>query len=103
LTTNTKLSGAKTRVKTGIYYSNDLLDKCFEKDIYTLDKKLKGNWLSKISPYSDLFADSQKKREYTSKLRQYIIARCSFFKGFTEKTYHIFSKNELKTIKRILQ
>jgi hypothetical protein len=102
LTTNTKLSGAKNRIKTGIYYSNDLLDSCFEKDINTLDNKL-SNWLSKIQPFTGLFADNVEKRKYIDSFKNNIIARCSFYKGFNEKTYHTFSKDELKTIKKILQ
>jgi hypothetical protein len=103
LTTNTKLNGAKNKIKTGIYYSNDLLDSCFKKDINTLDNKLKGNWLSKIQPFTGLFANSVKKREYTDCCKKNIIARCSFSKGFNEKTYHTFSNDELRTIKSILQ
>ena len=103
LTTNTKLSGAKSRVKAGVFYSNDLLDKCFEKDINTLDNKLKGKWLSEISPYDNLFTNKQDKQQYTDDLKNCIITRYSFLKGFVEKTYHIFSKDELKTIKKILQ
>ena len=103
LTTNTKLSGAKNRIKTGIYYSNDLLDSCFEKDINTLNNKLKGNWLSKIQPFAGLFADNIEKRKYIDRFKKNIIAKCNFNKGFTKKTYHTFSKDELGTIKRILK
>lgn len=103
LTTNTKLSGAKNRIKTGIYYSNDLLDSCSEKEISSLDNKLKGNWLSKIQPFTGLFADNTEKRKYINRIKMNIIAKCSFSKGFTEKTYHTFSKDDLRTIKSILQ
>lgn len=103
LTTNTKLSGAKSRIKTGIYYSNDLLDSCFEKDINTLDNKLKGKWLSKVQPFADLFANNTEKRKYIERIKKNIISKCNFHKGFNEKTYHTFSKDELRTIKRILQ
>lgn len=103
LTTNTKLSGAKNKIKTGIYYSNDLLDRCFEKDINTFDNKLKGNWLSNVQPFADLFEDSSEKKKFIDRLKKNIIARCSFYKGFNEKTYRTFSKDELRAIKRILQ
>jgi hypothetical protein len=103
LATNTKLSGAKSRVKTGIYYSNDLLDRCYEKDITCFDNKLKGNWLSNISPYDNLFKNQQDKQQYVNKLKTQILKRSNFHKGFAEKTYHIFSKNDLKTIKSILE
>jgi hypothetical protein len=103
LCTNTRLRGAKSRVKTGIFYSNDLLDKDYEKDINSLDKKLKGNWLRNILPYEKLFANPQDKQQYIDNLKNYIVTKYSFSKGFTNKTYHIFSKNDLKTIKRILQ
>jgi hypothetical protein len=103
LTTNTKLTGAKNRVKTGIFYSNDLLDKCYEKEITCFDYKLRSNWLSRLLPYDELFANQQEKQQYINNLKNDIIARCSFVKGFTGKTYHIFSKKDLKTIKRILE
>ena len=103
LTTNTKLNGAKSRVKAGVFYSNDLLDKCFEKDINTLDNKLKGKWLPKIAPYDKLFASEQDKQQYINDLQNCIVAKYSFLKGFVDKTFHVFSKDELKTIKRILQ
>jgi hypothetical protein len=103
LCSNTKLSGAKSRVKTGIFYSNDLLDKVYEKDIKTLDNKLKGYWLQNISPYANLFAGQQEKQQYIDNLKNSILTRFSFSKGFINKTYHYFSQSDLKTIKRILQ
>jgi hypothetical protein len=103
LTTNTKLSGAKSRVKTGIFYSNDLLDKSYEKEIICFDNKLKGKWLSKILPYNNMFSNQQDMQQYIDNLKKQITDNYSFFKGFSEKIYHIFSKNELKTIKSILR
>jgi hypothetical protein len=103
LTTNTKLSGAKNRVKTGIFYSNDLLDKSYEKEIFCFDSKLKGKWLQNLSPYANIFPTKTDETNYINKLKKGIMARYSFSKGFTDKTYHIFSKNELKTIESILR
>ena len=103
LCTNTKLSGAKNRVKVGIFYSNNLLDKDYEKDINALDNKLKGNWLRKISPYDNLFTNQTDKQHYVDNLKNCITTRFRFSKGFTNKTYHIFSRNDLKTIKSILK
>ena len=103
LTSNTKLSSAKSRVKIGIYYSNDLLDESKKKEIKTIDSKFKGSWLSSISPYEKQFDSPQKKNEYTENLKEAIKKRYSFFKGFEEKTYHSFSRDDLKTIKMILK
>jgi len=103
LCTNTKLNGAKSRVKVGIFYSNNLLDREYEKDINELDNKLKYNWLHNISPYENLFENQQAKQQYTDNLKTCIIARFGFLKGFTNKTYHTFSPNDLKTIKKILK
>jgi hypothetical protein len=103
ITTNTKLSGAKSRLKTGIFYSNDLLDKSHEKDITCLDNKLKGKWLSSILPYNNLFANQTDMQRYTDNFKKQIADNYKFITGFTDKTFHIFSKNELKTIKQILR
>ena len=46
---------------------------------------------------------TEKKNEYTEKLKKSIKKRYSFFKGFEEKTYHSFSKDNLETIKMILK
>jgi len=103
LTTNTKLTGAKNKVKTGIYYSNDLIDDQCRNDIMCLDRKLEFDWLKRISPYDKIFQDTSDVDRYTSKLKTAIIQRYSFSKGFNEKTFHTFSSSDLKTIKLILR
>jgi len=103
LTTNTKLSSAKSRVKTGIFYTNDLLDKSYEKDITCFDNKLKGKWLSNLSPYDNLFISQQVKQQYIENLKKQISENYSFSKGFSEKIFAVISKSELKTIKNILR
>ena len=100
LCSNTKLSGAKSRVKTGIFYSNDLLDnECFN-DILEIDDFL---GIQQLSIHDKLFTSENEKQLFENKLKAFIIRNVIFSKGFTDKTYHTFSKNELKTIKKILQ
>lgn len=103
LTTNTKLEGAKSRVKTGVFYSNDLLDRSFEEDINTLDKNMKYRWLERVSPYDRLFASQDCKKEYVKKLTESILEGYTFKKGFTDRTFHAFSKDELRIIKKVLR
>lgn len=102
LTTNTKLNGAKTKIKTGIFYSNSLLDQKIKDEINEINKKFINVWLNALSPYSKLFSNQEKTDEYIEKLKNVIIERYSFKKGFDEKTFHSFSQNEFKTIKMIL-
>ncbi|GHT19241.1 hypothetical protein AGMMS4957_03070 [Bacteroidia bacterium] len=104
LCTNTKLSGTKSRVKTGIYYSNDLLDVEHINDISDfnqfLDDRLK---ICGLSPHDKLFVDNEKKQQYIDYLTDQINKTIDCQRGFNEKTYHTFSINDMKTIKRILQ
>ncbi|MGE4432650.1 MAG: antiviral reverse transcriptase Drt3a [Bacteroidales bacterium] len=100
LCSNTKLSGAKNRVKTGIYYSNDLLDNEHFNDISEIDIFLK---TQQISLYYKLFSSDGAQQLSEKRIKSFIIRSVVFAKGFADKTYHIFSKNELKTIKKILQ
>jgi hypothetical protein len=100
LCSNTKLRKAKSRVKIGIFYSNDLLDNEYLSEISEID-----NYLStqQISLYDKLFSDVTTKQLSENKIKNYILKNASFSKGFTERTYCIFRKEELETIKRILK
>lgn len=99
LCSNTKLSGAKSRVKTGIYYSNYLLDEAHLTDISELDEFVNDQI---ITPHSLLFENVETSQNYAESLKSYITDYFIFEKGFTERTYHSFSRDELKIIKRIL-
>lgn len=103
LTTNTRLSGPKSKVKTGIYYSNNLLDESFIKEIKAFDYKLKGKWLRKILIEDNIFKTTENKYIYIEKLKESILKRNNFLKGFENKTFHDFSDNELNTIQYILK
>jgi hypothetical protein len=100
LCTNTKLSGAKSRVKTGIFYSNDLLDNEYYIEISEIDTFLQAQ---QVNLQINIFSDNKVKSASETRIKNYVIKNVCFYKGFTEKTFHIFTKNELKTIKRILQ
>lgn len=100
LCSNTKLSGAKSRVKTGIFYSNYLLDNDCLNDISEIDDFLK---TQQLSLYDKIFSSENKRQLFEEKIKTFIIRNISFTKGFSDKTYHNFTKNELKTIKNILQ
>ncbi|WP_019541041.1 antiviral reverse transcriptase Drt3a [Proteiniphilum acetatigenes] len=97
---NTKLSGAKSRVKTGIFHSNYLLDKEFYNDIFELDDFLK---TQQLSLYNKLFPNESIQQLHEQKIKNFIYRNVIFEKGFKDRTYHIFSKDEMKTIKKILQ
>lgn len=99
LCSNTKLSGAKSRVKTGIFYSNDLLDSEYFLEIYEIDNYLHSQ---QISLQSNLFPNIQLQQASESRIKNFLERNVNFAKGFLEKTFHVFSKNELKTIKNIL-
>jgi hypothetical protein len=100
LCSNTKLSGAKSRIKTGIYYSNYLLDEKYYTNISELDDFVREK---SITPHSLLFANEQACQDYAEKLKGYITNNFSFMKGFSERTYYSFSRDELKIIKKILK
>jgi hypothetical protein len=100
LCTNTKLSGTKSRVKTGVYYSNDLLDN--KNDIPDLNAFLAIE-CNFISPYKKLFSTNDMEKEYIKSLSKHIRKNMNFSIGFNSKTFRSFSYNEMKTIKRILQ
>jgi hypothetical protein len=100
LCSNTKLSGAKSRVKIGIFYSNDLLDNDYFTEISEIDNYLK---TQQVSLHDKLFSDVSARQLSENRIKNLIIRNVNFSKGFTEKTYHIFSKKDLKIIKRILE
>ncbi|MDR0602951.1 MAG: RNA-directed DNA polymerase [Bacteroidales bacterium] len=100
LCSNTKLNQAKSRVKIGIFYSNDLLDKDYFAEIYEIDDYLN---TQQISLYDKLFSDVAVKQSSEYRIKNLIISNVNFKKGFTEKTHCTFSKDDLKTIKRILE
>lgn len=100
LSSNTKLSGAKSRVKTGIFFSNDLLDNDYFKDIEEFDEFLR---TQKVSFYDKFFQNQEQKLSCENRLKAFIDRNIVFKKGFKNKIYHTFSKDELRTIKRILQ
>jgi hypothetical protein len=100
LCSNTKLSRAKSRVKIGIFYSNDLLDNDYFTEISEIDNYLN---TQQISLYDKLFSDVSARQLSENRIKNFIIRNVNFSKGFSKKTYHIFSKDNLKTIKRILE
>lgn len=100
LCTNTKLNGAKSRIKTGIYYSNYLLDYKYYTDISELDDFVEA---ISLSPHSELFISEQERLDYAERLKSFITNNMSFKKGFKERTYHSFSRDELKIIKKIIR
>lgn len=100
LCSNTKLSGAKSRVKTGIFYSNYLLDIEYLSEIREIDDFLS---TFHLSLYDKLFSSESKRHKYEDHLMELIIKNIAFEKGFTNKVFHVFTKNEFKTIKKILQ
>lgn len=98
---NMKLKGAKNGVKIGIYYSNDLLDKEYTKQITAFTNILK--WQSeKINPYSNLFTCDEDKLKYIDKLKKRIDS-FDFKQAFETKKEYSFSISEIQTIKKILQ
>lgn len=100
LSSNTKLSGAKNRVKTGIFFSNDLLDNDCLSDIKEIDDFLRKQ---QVSFYDKFFQNQEQKLLCENRLKAFINRNIIFEKGFTNKIYYTFSKNELRTIKNILQ
>lgn len=103
LTTNTKLSGSKSKVKTGIYYSNNFLDDSRKYELNAFDIRLREVWLCQLSPHDKVFKTQELKDKYLNNLKSSILDRYSFIKGFEDKTFHIFSENELKTIQNIFK
>jgi len=71
LSTNSKLTGSKSRVKTGIYYSHDLLDNDHLSDITDLDVFLERQT---ITPYRKLFASKIQREVYIDNLKCFILA-----------------------------
>jgi len=100
LCSNTKLSGAKSRVKTGIFYSNDLLDSEYHSEITNFDVFLQAQ---QLSLYDKLFVNESLKQLSENRIKDLMSRNTNFTKGFTDRTYHIFSQSDLKTIKRILK
>lgn len=100
LSANTKLSGAKSRVKTGIFYSNDLLDNEYLTDIDDLDTHLNSQ---QLLLHSAQFPDVPSLQLAEDKIKKVIQQRISFSKGFHDKTYHFFKLDDMKKIKRILK
>lgn len=67
LCSNTKLNGTKSRVKTGIYYSNDLIDDKHFADIIDIDDFLNNQI---ITPYHKLFKDDIHLQRYIKPFAQ---------------------------------
>lgn len=103
LTTNTRLSGAKSKVKTGIYFSNSLLDNDYKYELECLNDRLEYLYDSSIDPYENLFLNEDTKNRYISKLKTAVLARSNFKNGFENKTYHYFQNEDLKKIQYILK
>lgn len=82
LTGNTKLFGSKKDTLIGIYNSNKWIN--FESNINHLDSILQGN-LNRIG-------NPAVKKKFDSN---------SFYKGFTEKKFYSFSKEEISVINRM--
>lgn len=100
LATNTKLTGAKNRVKTGIYFSNSLLDEKYYKDIEEFDDFLKDQ---RLCLHEKLFQNESLQQVYCDNLMSLIVDNVNFKKGFSKQIYYNFSKDELKVIKSILR
>ena len=82
LSSNVKLSGSKSRVKAGIYYSNNLLDNVDE--IAEFDTILRDE-LKKLNPYDRVFSSSAQKDIYVDKLKKKILSIVNFKRGFETK------------------
>jgi len=100
LTTNTKLTGAKSRVKVGIYFSNSFLDKEYYRELEEFDDFIKNQ---ELYLYDKIFQNERMQQACKDNIMSFLINNVSFKKGFCNKTYHNFSKSELKLIKSILR
>ncbi|WP_042367705.1 antiviral reverse transcriptase Drt3a [Bacteroides neonati] len=100
LSANTKLSGAKSRVKTGIFYSNDLLDNEYLTDIEEIDAHLNSQ---QLLLHSKQFPDAPSRQLAEDKIKKDIQQKISFAVGFLDKTYRFFKLDDMKKIKRILK
>ena len=87
-------------MKAGIFYSNNLLDNDYLSEISDIDTFLQQQ---QLSLNDNMFPNVSIKQLSENKIKNYVIRNVNFSKGFTNKTFHIFSKNELKTIRMILQ
>lgn len=108
LSTNVNLLGAKSHIRTGIYYSNDLLDEKYYSDIKEFDEYLKGK-LSNINPCLALFTGNKSKKQtaeevrllYIDKLSDKILKICNFKKGYCNKVFSSISRATMINFKKI--
>ena len=88
------LINSKKGIKTGIYYSNSLLNKLEAKTEFgTLDSYLKSK-IMRIQPYDKLCFDLEK-------FKQHLTAKFKFIAGFNDIKFHTFSKDDFREIKQI--
>ncbi len=94
LTGNTNLINSKKGIKTGIYYSNSLLEKSeAEVELRKLDNYLISLFM-RIQPYNQLCFD-------LDKFKLHLRRKFSFIAGFNELRFHSFNKDDFQKIKRI--
>ena len=95
LTGNTNLINSKKGIKTGVYYSNSLLSQDEAGKVFrALDGNLKGQILSKLTPYHKLNFN-------VPNFKQHLIKKFSFELGFKELKFHKFKKDDFREIKKI--
>jgi hypothetical protein len=91
LTGNFALINSKKGIKTGIYYSNNLLEVGNLKDLAQLQGCLKKLIHTELKPYEKLIFDREK-------FIKQIENQFSFCEGFKKKTFHKFTTTELNKI-----
>jgi len=96
LSSNTTLKNAKKNIKVGIYYNNILLD---DINIITqFNNILLGN-LKHLASSPCQFKTVEQRNEHDNLLKEKIIRKIDFKRGFEERKQYRFKKKELQFIK----